>query len=77
MSESLVLEQYTPFTREATVDIDSWKNIIENSPAHHAVFWIYMNKTNGDVSILNKEDQFYAKARNKKKHHLENQVHMP
>ncbi|ORE10937.1 hypothetical protein BCV72DRAFT_330692 [Rhizopus microsporus var. microsporus] len=32
MSESLVLEQYTPFPREIIVDIDSWKNTTENSP---------------------------------------------
>ena len=55
MSESLVLEQYTPFTREATVDIDSWKNIIENSPAHHAVCCMYKNKMNSDTSTLNEE----------------------
>ncbi|CEG66475.1 hypothetical protein RMATCC62417_03049 [Rhizopus microsporus] len=57
MSKSLVLEQYTPFFREITIDIDSWKNIIENSPAYHAVCWIYKNKTNGDLSTLNEEDQ--------------------
>ncbi|ORE11456.1 hypothetical protein BCV72DRAFT_301027 [Rhizopus microsporus var. microsporus] len=49
MFESLVLEQYTSIPREITVDIDSWKNIIENSPAHHAVCWIYREKANGDV----------------------------
>ena len=72
MSKSLFLEQYTSFPREITVDIDSWKNIIENSPAYHAVCWIYKNKTNGDMSNLNEEGQLYVKTRNKKKHHLEN-----
>ncbi|CEG66188.1 hypothetical protein RMATCC62417_02813 [Rhizopus microsporus] len=62
MSESLVLERYKPFPRETTVDIDSWKNIIENSPAHHAVCWIYKEKTNGDMSTLNEEVQLMPKA---------------
>ena len=37
MSESLVLKQYIPFPKGITVNIDSWKNIIENSLVHHAV----------------------------------------
>ena len=37
MSENLVLEQYTPLPKEVTIDIDYWKNIIKNPPAHHAV----------------------------------------
>ncbi|ORE18595.1 hypothetical protein BCV71DRAFT_234834 [Rhizopus microsporus] len=36
MSENLVLEQYTPLPKEVTIDIDYWKNIIKNPPAHHA-----------------------------------------
>ncbi|CAO3664987.1 unnamed protein product [Rhizopus microsporus] len=55
MYESLALEQYTPFPREITIDIDSWKNIIENSPAHHAVCCMYKNKMNSDTSTLNEE----------------------
>jgi hypothetical protein len=61
MSEGLVLKQYTPFPREITVDIDSWKNVIENSPAHHAVCWIYKEKTNGDISTLNEVGQLTSK----------------
>ncbi|CEI92251.1 hypothetical protein RMCBS344292_06518 [Rhizopus microsporus] len=57
MSERLVLEQHTSFPREIIVDIDSWKNIIENSLAHHLICWVYKNKTNGDMSTLNEEGQ--------------------
>ncbi|ORE06196.1 hypothetical protein BCV72DRAFT_262886 [Rhizopus microsporus var. microsporus] len=57
MSENLVLKQYISFPREITVNIDSWKNIIENSPAHHAVCWIYKSKSNGDMSTFNEEGQ--------------------
>ncbi|ORE05283.1 hypothetical protein BCV72DRAFT_242906 [Rhizopus microsporus var. microsporus] len=61
MSESFVLEQYTRFPREIIVDINSWKNLIENSPAHHAVCWICKEKTNGDISTLNEGGQLMPK----------------
>ena len=57
MSENLVLEQYTPLPKEVTIDIDYWKNIIKNPPAHHAVCWIYKNKTNDVISTLNEKGQ--------------------
>ena len=49
MSESLVLEQYTSFPREITIDTDYWKSIIENPPAHNEICGIYKDRTNGDM----------------------------
>ncbi|ORE07339.1 hypothetical protein BCV72DRAFT_326767 [Rhizopus microsporus var. microsporus] len=57
MSESLVLEKYTPFPRETIVNIDSWKDTIEKLPSYHAACWIYKVKTNGDMSTLNEKGQ--------------------